>query len=823
MLPEPTADDIFLDFEGNHFADGGVEEYLTGYVIKSKDGSFEYTPIWATSLEEEQRAFEQFIDFAIETRQRNPNAHIYHFASYEPAALKRLMGRFATKDTELDALLRGNAFVDLLSVTKRALIAGVENYSIKNLEPLFGYERQQDLRQASMSRRIFEAALEADDFDEIFAEHREAIEDYNREDCESTSRLRDWLEELRTEAIEQGHELLRPMPDDGDATEEISELDAELHALRDALLEGISPDPDERSDEESARFKLAHMMEFHRREDKAAWWEKFRLLDLDVEDYFEERRALAGLQFLETVEDGRAPVHRYEYLSQDVDARAKEDVFDDEGERMGTVHAVDVSAKTLDIKKMAKTADQHPANAFFFSRVASDPLRKSLMRFGQAVITHGLELGAPYRAAARLLLRQPPSSIDPGTALQQPDETTMQAACRIAGSMNGDVLAVQGPPGTGKTYTGGEMICDLIRQGKKVGVTAVSHRVILNLLEGALKAENGKDVNIRCFHKSAGDYMGEQAIQFNNSYPQILNALDEGEANLVGGTAWQWSREDFAESVDVLIVDEAGQMSLANVLATAQAANSLVLLGDPQQLEQPIQSSHPEGSDVSALHHLLDGADTIPDDLGLFLGITWRLHPEIAQFTSEAYYANRLEALPGLESQEIVSDGQLAGSGLRFIPVDHTGNQARSLEEVDTIEQIVKELLTGNVKWRDKEGEEHIVGESEMLIVAPYNAQVSALAERLPHLAHRIGTVDKFQGQEAPIVIYSMTSSSPEDAPRGMEFLYNPNRFNVATSRSRALCVLVGSSALFEPECKTPRQMRMANGFCRYIELASEK
>jgi uncharacterized protein len=348
----------------------------------------------------------------------------------------------------------------------------------------------------------------------------------------------------------------------------------------------------------------------------------------------------------------------------------------------------------------------------------------------------------------------------------------------------------------------------------------VSHRVILNLLEGALKAANGKDVNIRCFHKSAGDYTGEQAIQFNNSYPQILNALDAGEANLVGGTAWQWSREDFAESVDVLIVDEAGQMSLANVLATAQAANSLVLLGDPQQLEQPIQSSHPEGSDVSALHHLLDGADTIPDDLGLFLGITWRLHPDIAQFTSEAYYASRLKALPGLDRQRIVSDGQLAGSGLRFVPVTHTGNQARSLEEVDTIEQIVKDLLSGNVKWRDKEDEEHIVGESEVLIVAPYNAQVSALAERMPHLAHRIGTVDKFQGQEAPIVIYSMTSSSPEDAPRGMEFLYNLNRFNVATSRSRALCVLVGNPVLFEPECKTPRQMRMANGFCRYIELA---
>jgi len=396
----------------------------------------------------------------------------------------------------------------------------------------------------------------------------------------------------------------------------------------------------------------------------------------------------------------------------------------------------------------------------------------------------------------------------------------LQAACRIVKLLDGEVLSIQGPPGTGKTFTGGEMICELIKQGKKVGVTAVSHKVIVNLLESTLKAANEKGVKISCVHKCEGDYTGSYEIAFKQDYGHILAGLGTGDINLLGGTAWQWARPDFTQTVDVLFVDEAGQMSLSNVLATAQAARNIVLLGDPQQLEQPLQSSHPEDSEVSALHHLLDGEETMPDDKGLFIETTWRLHPDLTKFTSEVYYANRLTSLPGLENQTILNTERFDGSGLRYVPVYHQGNQARANEEIDTIEIIVDELTNNDARWLNKEKVELKIGVDDILIVAPYNSQVAALAERLPTLAARIGTVDRFQGQEAPIVIYSMTSSSPEDAPRGMEFLYNPNRFNVATSRARALCILVGNPALFEPNCKTPKQMKMANGFCRFRELA---
>jgi predicted RecB family nuclease len=829
LLPEPTPDDIFLDFEGDHFSEHGVQEYLLGYVTLGADGRPAYTPLWATTLAEERAAFERFMDLATQTRARNPGAHIYHFAPYEPAALKRLMGRHATREIELDALLRGRAFVDLHAVVKRALIASVERYSIKDLEPFFGYAREQDLREASLSRRVVEIAIATGGFGEALDGHRRSVEHYNREDCESALKLRDWLERLRGDAIALGHELPRPALESGLASEEISELDQQLRALRDRLLEGVPIEPAERSPEQQARFVLAHMMEFHRREDKAAWWEYFRLRDLEAHELADERRALTGLEFTAAIEvkGARTPLHRYRFPPQEIDARKGDDARDTQGEKVGTVEAVNLAERTIDIKKSRKSADQHPPAVFFHKRVDSETLREALVRLGEVVVAQGFQAGDPWRAAIELLLRQAPSQ-GGGDGLQRPDESTVEAACRLALALDGNVLAIQGPPGTGKTYTGAQVIRALVRAGLKVGVTAVSHKVIVNLLEGAAKLAYERGERLSIVDCDKGTYDGAWGLGRSKDYDAIRAGLDDRSTQVVGGTAWCWARPDFEQSVDVLIVDEAGQMSLANVLATARAARSLVLLGDPQQLEQPLQSSHPEGSEVSALYHVLDGEATIPAERGLFLAETWRLHPDIAKFTSEVYYEGKVVSRPGLERQAILATAEGSdtshargfGAGLRYLAVPHTGNRARSAEEVAAIRALVDRLQ--QCRWRDKHGAERALGVDDLLVVAPYNAQVSALTEALPALAGRIGTVDRFQGQEAPVVIYSMTSSSPEDAPRGMEFLYNRFRFNVATSRAKALCILVGSPLLFRPECRTPKQMRMANGFCRYRELARD-
>jgi superfamily I DNA and/or RNA helicase len=382
------------------------------------------------------------------------------------------------------------------------------------------------------------------------------------------------------------------------------------------------------------------------------------------------------------------------------------------------------------------------------------------------------------------------------------------------------VLPIQGPPGSGKTYTGARMAVELIKQGKRVGITAVSHKVISNLLGEMSKAARKVGVRLRMVQKANdSDGCAESVVEQVKTNQKVLDALAGGGAHGAAGTAWLWSRPDMANSVDVLFVDEAGQMSLANVLAVSQAATSLVLLGDPQQLDQPQRGVHPPGADVSALAHLLNGHATIGPDQGLFLTETWRLHPKICAFTSELFYDGRLAARPENQKQRLNERGSLDGAGLHFLPVEHSGNENESPEEVERIADLVRKLLKSGATWTSNKGKKASLKLSDILVVAPYNAHVSELARRLPAGA-RVGTVDKFQGQEAPVVFYSMATSTSEDAPRGMEFLYSLNRLNVAISRAKCVAVLVASPALFEVQCKTPRQIELANAFCRYLEMS---
>ena len=365
------------------------------------------------------------------------------------------------------------------------------------------------------------------------------------------------------------------------------------------------------------------------------------------------------------------------------------------------------------------------------------------------------------------------------------------------------------------------MICELVRLGARVGVTGNSHRVIINLLDEVVKIAEQQGLDVGVVRRSSGqdDEAGDPRILVTRYYDEVLDGLCS-DRQVAAGTAWMWSRPDFQDCVDVLFVDEAAQMTLANVLASSRAARNLVLLGDPQQLNQPVRGNHPEGIDVSALGYLLDGRQTIGNSEGLFLPETLRLHPHICAFTSEIFYESRLVSCPGLERQKIVSSGPVSGSGLRFVPVEHVGNRTSSDEEVTVVTKLVSSLLEAGSSWIDHEGRENLLRWEDVLIVAPYNSQVNRIQERLPEAS--VGTVDKFQGQEAPVVIYSMGTSSPLEAPRGLEFLYSLNRLNVATSRARCICILVASPEIFEPECRTPREIQLANALCRYREMAAE-
>ncbi len=818
-LPAPSKGDIYFDIEGDHFYEDGGMEYLLGWVCK-EGSDYRYHPLWARNRKEEKAAFQQFIDTIMARWEKYPDMYIYHYAPYEPGAMKRLAMRHATREEEVDKLLRAERFIDLYRVIRESLQASVESYSLKEMEQFTDYERKAPLQESAAARRRFGTALELDAMDQIPQADYDLIADYNEDDCWATLYLHQWIEDIYQQAVADGHKLTRPENKTGDASDKVDEMGDEARKLFDALTSDIPEEPKDRSKEQKARWLLAHMIEYWRRENKNQWWEYFRLHELEVDELLDDRDGIAYLTFESREQDGnKLPIDHYSFPGQEVAIGEGDEVVEPMGETIGKVVAISTEKGWVRIKKRKVSKDIHPAAVHIRDIFDNQLLQSALYRFAQEIIQHGFTRNGHYDAGKDLLLRQPPN-LSENTILRQEEETPKDAAVRIAPLLQNAILPIQGPPGTGKTYTGAHMILHLWQQNQKIGVTAVSHKAIQNLL---LKVkEEGEKAKIEppCAHKGDVPKDKQDQIKELDSNDAALEAATQSK--VVGATAFVWAREEAQGVLDYLFVDEAGQMALSYVLALSGCARNIILLGDPQQLEQPQQGAHPEGADVSALSHLLEeGHPTILPDKGLFLDTTWRLPPDITSYTSEIFYENRLKAHPDLSQQQIQGHGPWAGSGLRFLPVAHEGNQNQSPEEVEAIAALVSDILAANLRWQDREGKTQPIGPTDILIVAPYNSQVNALKDRLPH--QRIGTVDKFQGQEAPIVIYSMTSSSPEDAPRGMGFLYSPNRLNVATSRAQCLCILVASPQLLEPDCHSIDQMRWANALCRYGELTSRE
>ncbi len=822
-LPAPSSGDIFLDFEGDQFTFEGGLEYLFGVLTIANDNDVVYEPTWAMKPVEEKRAFEEFINTVMERRRQYPDMHIYHYGAYEETAIKRMAGQHSTCVDEVDELLRGEVLVDMLRAVRQGLRASVESYSIKKLEPFYAYKRDVNLPDANLALHTFQTILAFGPGEENLDEIRRAIEGYNRDDCVSALRLRDWLERLRTELKEQvGEPLARPEPKEDAPSENLSEYLQRVRAVEARLTASLPEEKETWTESQKATALLADLLEWHRREDKSKYWEYFNRCDYSDEEFITDRATLGGLVYVGEVEKvKKSTVHRYRFPLQDTTIERALELRDPKTKsRAGDLHGdVDYEALTIDLKRGPKLADApHPTALVPYDIINAKAMRESLLQLGNWVADNDIEGYGSYAAARELLLRHAPR-LKHGELTDFEHLSSLEAAKQIGLLLDRTVLPIQGPPGSGKTYTGAHMIVELIKQGKKVGVTAVSHKVISNLLKGTCKAALERHEKLKILQKCDGDDGCEHdfvAIVDDNK--GVEQALANNEAQIIAGTVWLWARAEMANAVDVLFVDEAGQMSLANVLAASPSADSIVLLGDPQQLDQPQGGVHPPGAEASALSHLLNEQKTITADRGLFLAESWRLHPDICAFTSDVFYESRLTSRPENANQRLNVAGPIGGTGLRFLPVKHDANQSDSPEEAKKVAELVETLLR-NATWTDKQGQIGLVTLEDILIVAPYNAQVSLLLRELPK-GSRVGTVDKFQGQEAPVVIYSMATSTPQDAPRGMEFLYSGNRLNVATSRAQCVTVLVASPALFDVQCKTPRQMELANAFCRYLEMA---
>lgn len=832
-LPEPSPGDLFFDIEGDPYAfDNGVD-YLFGVLdpgTRDANDQPTYQAFWSrdssggVTPESERAAFEAFVDFAMDRLRRDPNLHIYHYAPYEPTAMGRLMGRYSTREDEVDRLLRGGVFVDLFRVVRQGLRASVESYSIKRLEPLYGFTRTVDLRDAGSSIVAFESWLQVggDPVDDPDLLGR--IEGYNRDDCVSNWLLRGWLEARRGELAQRLRlQLPRPARESAEPKKELAAALSRVRTLEGRLTKGVPTDVAERTPEEHARWLLAQLLSWHRREEKSMWWRYFYLMeDLTDEERVIEPDSLGLLTYAGVVEEAeRSLVHRYRFPPQEHDVKPGKDVFDPATkERAGTVVDVDNVAGSADLRRAKTSKAPHPTSLVPLEYVGTADQRTSLERIGEWVAEHGIDGEGPYRASRDLLLRRPPRlTVDALAKGAAGAEDTARIASAALG-LDQSYLAVQGPPGSGKTTIGGEMIVQLVAAGRRVGVTANSHKVIGNLLDKVAAAAKARGIAMRIGQKPAtGEKCTSLAAKGLPTNAAVREALEAREVDVVGATAWTWCREDFAETIDVLFVDEAGQMSLANIVAVSSAGRNLVLLGDPQQLDQPLHGAHPPGAERSALAHLLDGRATMPPELGFLLGNTWRLHPMICAYTSEVFYEGRLRSGPGTDLQRLVAPGVLSGAGLRFIGVDHAGDHNESPEEAAAVGRLIRDVLGSGATWIDASGTARPLALGDVLVITPYNAQVRALGRALEGM--NTGTVDKFQGQEAPIAIYSMATSSAEGAPRGMEFVYSLHRLNVATSRGRCLAVVVASPELIRVRCRTPRQMQLANALARFVELAT--
>ena len=838
MLPKPSPGDLFFDIEGDPFFESdevdGID-YLFGVIEpgrRDESGQPAFHAFWSiedgtVTTSAERRAFEAFIDLVSARLESDPNLHIYHYAPYEPSAVKRLAGRYGTREEEVDGLLRGGVFVDLYRAVRQGIRASVESYSIKQLEPLYGFARSIDLRDANTSIVEFETWLELegeDARDDLLAE----IKAYNRDDCISTLHLRDWLEGQRAELVRELGDPPRPTVPAPEEREDSEEQQA-VNALVDALCAGLPESIEQHSRDERGRWLLAQLLNWHRREDKAFWWRYFYLVEeLTDEERREEPDAIGELTFEESWPDprprARSTIYRFRFPVQDHAIREGDRPRDPEtDEAAGEVVRIDDAEGLIDLRRGNGQPPPTPTSLIPFDLVRAKPKPESLQRLARRVLEHGCDGAGPYRAARDLLTRRPPRlGQEAGAPLLREGEDAQDAARRLVAAMDHSYLAIQGPPGSGKSTVGAEMIVDLAAAGKRIGVTANSHKVIGELLAKVARAAAGRGVGVAIGQLPRSNekptYPGAEHVK-NNAAARAR--LSEGSLDIVGGTTWLWAREDMVESVDVLFVDEAGQMSLADALAAALSASNLVLLGDPQQLDQPLQGAHPPGAERSALAHVLDGERVMPDHLGLFLDGTWRLHPEICAYTSEVFYEGRLHSHPGRERLDLKGAPPLSGTGIRFVPVEHSGQSSEAPEEAEELAARVGALLGGSPTFRDAEGAAHTLDDSNVLVITPYNAQVKAIGNALP--GFRIGTVDKFQGQEAPISIYSMATSSADEAPRGMEFLYSLNRLNVATSRAQCLAVVVASPALLRVRCRTPREMRLANALARLFEVASER
>ena len=808
LLPEPSECDLFFDLESVPYyvypKDG--LEYLFGiYYVENNKTKFE--AFWAHNEKEEKENLIKFFEFTKNHFKKYPKAKIYHYAKYEKTALARLTSKYRDNEKDLVHYLNLNKFVDLLFIVKQAIQVSEKGYSLKDIEKFYEFVRTGDVQKANVSGDYYSEYIET-------KEQRllDEIESYNKQDCHSTYELRSWLIKIRPGQAS----WFVPAKNEMEDREFEKQMDENFNKLSKFKAE-----------DKNIKQIITDLLGFFRREAKPQWREYYDRQYLTNDDLVQDLEAIGDLKIKGTpYAEDRSKVYTYTFDEQDYKLKegTRVTVFNNssnpEETETATIVELDQTKQIVKLKKGIKSGLADNISIGPGKPRDITKLEASNARF----ISSYVNKENKFNAIFSIFKKEIPNieGIKAGEKLIKTNNF-LEEIPELLLNLNNSYLYIQGPPGTGKTYQAGNAIIELIKAGKKVGITANSHKVIHNVIDRVEKWAEEKGISFRGLKAGRPDdpetTYSSAHVKTSNKDLDFINGLKENIL-LFAGTKYHLSSGYYQEKLDYIFIDEAGQLSLADLIIIGSTAKNIVLIGDQNQLGQPIKGTHPGISGISILDFLLEGQDTIPENKGVFLNKTFRLHPKINEFTSDNFYESRLIFDESTEKRKIDFNkkGMVIREGITYLPMDHKDNGQKAEEEGEVIIKLLKEIIGRD--FTDINNKTRKLTIEDILVISPYNAQVNYLLSILPEGA-RAGTIDKFQGQEAAINIISMVTSDADSIPRNKEFLFDRNRLNVAISRAQCASIILFNPALLDLYPTTYEQIKLLNNFYKILNYKS--
>ncbi len=810
LLPKESACDLFFDIEGvQDYVFPGRLEYLFG-IYYEEDGEKIFKPFWAHNKKEEKKTVINFFEFTKKHFTKYPHAKIYHYAPYEITTLERLTSMLKVHGVDYDHYLNLGKFVDLFRVIKQAINVSQKSYSLKDIEKYYDFKRSGDIQKGDVSEEFYIQWMETKDQKLL-----DQIGEYNKQDCLSTFKLRKWLLRIKPEQTKW-------------FVPEKEQIDLRPH--EEVLLEYQKKFNESKLKDKPMIKLLSDIIGYYLREMKPSWREFFDRKHLSHEELIDENECIGNMKLVSQLQDKRSFEFKFLFPPQEYKLKKGDRVIiannndPDRDDSAGTIKELDQVNRSVVLRKgISKEKKQLPRTLSIGKKLMKhslyDKLNKNIYDFCENI----LENKKGYDALKCFLNRDIPNIKD----LKSGDkiiksENFIKEIPDIISRLNSSCIFIQGPPGTGKTFHSSNAIVELLKKNKKVAVTANSHKVIHNLLERVENIATKQDFNFKGLKKGnpndRDSFYDGKLIKTESNEKKYIDGLKDNKILLYSGTKFHLSSWYYRSKIDYLFIDEASQFSLADLIALGGITKNIVLVGDQLQLGQPTQGSHPNLSGYSVLDYLLEGKDTVPANMGIFLTRTYRMHPNINAFISENFYENKLLTDISAESRKVnyPKNFFINNDGIHTILMDHIDCSQTSEAEFKKIDEIIKKLL--GQKFIDSDKTERPLMISDFLIISPYNAQVNFLLERLPK-GTRCGTIDRFQGQEAPITIISMTSSDVENLPRDKSFFFNRNRLNVAVSRAQCSSIILFNPNLLESAPTDYEQFKLINNFQKLMKF----